>query len=74
MGWVDVGLSGVSPFYHIHSRSPLQINHTEQYRRVSALELVYLYNSDWEHAVAQAEARMRSESVFAERKTSHVGV
>lgn len=41
---------------------------------VSAIELIYLYHSDWESAVAQAEARMRSESVFGERKHSHVGV
>lgn len=37
---------------------------------VSALELVYLYNADWESAVAQAEARMRSEDITAESKLS----
>jgi len=35
---------------------------------VSALELVYLYHADWESAVAQAEARMKSEDVTAESK------
>ncbi|TLD04789.1 uncharacterized protein PgNI_09662 [Pyricularia grisea] len=30
---------------------------------VSALELLYLYNSDWDSAIAQAVARMRSEEV-----------
>ena len=30
---------------------------------VSALELTYLYHSDWDIAAAQAEARMRSEDV-----------
>ncbi|KAK3389813.1 MATE efflux family protein subfamily [Podospora didyma] len=41
---------------------------------VSALELLYLYNSDWDSAAAQAEARMRSEDInnaaAAERKPS----
>jgi len=37
---------------------------------VSALELLYLYNADWERAVAQAEARMRSEDINAEPKFS----
>ncbi|GAB1313711.1 hypothetical protein MFIFM68171_03921 [Madurella fahalii] len=35
---------------------------------VTGLELTYLYNSDWESAVAQAEARLRSEDVAAEAK------
>ncbi|KAK3988934.1 putative transporter [Cladorrhinum sp. PSN332] len=35
---------------------------------VSALELVYLYHADWESAVAQAEARMKSEDVASEAK------
>ncbi|KAK4159915.1 putative transporter [Cladorrhinum sp. PSN259] len=39
---------------------------------VSALELVYLFNSDWESAVAQAEARMKSEDVTSEAKFASV--
>ncbi|KAK4222463.1 putative transporter [Podospora fimiseda] len=39
---------------------------------VSALELVYLYNADWESAVAQAEARMKSEDVMSEAKYTTV--
>ncbi|KAK4183882.1 putative transporter [Podospora australis] len=35
---------------------------------VSGLEMLYLYNADWESAVAQAEARMKSEDVTAEAK------
>lgn len=35
---------------------------------VSALELLYLYNADWEIAVAQAESRMRSEDINGELK------
>lgn len=38
--------------------------------RVSALELIYLYNADWEIAVAQAEARMRSEDANPEHKAT----
>ncbi|KAK4639985.1 hypothetical protein QC761_700100 [Podospora bellae-mahoneyi] len=37
---------------------------------VSALELLYLYNADWESAVAQAEERMKSEDVSNEAKLS----
>ncbi|KAK0702251.1 mate-domain-containing protein [Lasiosphaeris hirsuta] len=35
---------------------------------VCALELLYLYNADWESAVIQAKARMRSEDINAEPK------
>lgn len=40
---------------------------------VSALELLYLYSSDWESAVAQAAERMRSEEVeIIEPKATNV--
>ncbi|KAK3940412.1 mate-domain-containing protein [Diplogelasinospora grovesii] len=43
---------------------------------VSALELLYLYNADWESAVAAAEARMKSEdasNINAEPKATQNG-
>jgi len=39
---------------------------------VSVIELIYLYNADWEDAVAQAAERLRSEDVVIEAKSRQV--
>lgn len=38
------------------------------YSSVSSVELLYLYHADWEHAVEEAEVRMRSDEVHHEFK------
>jgi hypothetical protein len=57
LGWFDSRSCCVSLFgTHVYRLVLTECN------SVSSLEAIYLYFTDWEAAVAQAEARMRTET------------
>lgn len=69
MGWSDRWSCRVSEFSFPNVRESQTNRHPNS---VSALELLYLYKSDWESAVAEAERRLKSEDISGEFKTSRI--